>query len=824
MAQSEVSSYDSMRFDVGEEVFVAERGAVELKLEDLYSPDAGFGWTCAPRQYFSREELSRSRDTLTIDGAMAPRIEFQADVSPGDWLVTIWVDAGTEPESTLRVNIQKKPQTLGWYAFKRSSEPRKSLLNTYRVLQVMAKVRSEGISIELVGGEDEVRLLGFSLIRRTEPSTAGHRHLLNQLEEHGRFDNRDSISKLVTRIEESLPAESEDPFYAFWLERIKLLELADRYFSMRGWEWAKEESGLGMFDRLFQVVMLTDGLLCSAKETNDPLLGRAKYLRGRVLFWLSEQMWKSQNNDVALKDLKELYASHPEDKLLAMYAGKKVADSGYCDDLQLSSRPPAWSIRQREALCRMRHIAHWWVKERQAPNGEFGGKLGDDVELLRWWAPLVLSGDQTSQTGWQKLADGVWNSKYIHDGYARDVADVEHAAEFIADSACLISVFRDDPQYLDRLARSREHFENLWTGSTIKGHRFFRSAWFSSKEIATDEPKNRDLEYNSRATKAIRYLTLQRRDATTIRLLHEWSQAWVSAALRTDKGKPKGIIPASVRFSDEAFNGDEPTWYRANMHWHYFEWEHHAGSLILDQLLYTYCLTKDEALLRPMLLTLELIREEEKNISSDHSNAAPAGSRTWVAKQLIPNRLFWSVVEQWRFLTGDRRWDDLILRYGTHYGRFRLTKNEAYLEKGLEELLEGVRYNIPLKTTEALHTDRVYAPGYELLSAMLTGDGTRENLSPYFAVTWEKTSRDFTALVRDSGPTGLAAQLFVHSPEKQQVVMRLWQLSPGEYQLRVEAHEQELERTTILLSEKGQRILLDLPGDRLVTVLLESLH
>lgn len=38
-----------------------------------------------------------------------------------------------------------------------------------------------------------------------------------------------------------------------------------------------------------------------------------------------------------------------------------------------------------------------------------------------------------------------------------------------------------------------------------------------------------------------------------IKLLHEWSKTWRDLALRTDKG----IIPPSVRYPDEAINGDE---------------------------------------------------------------------------------------------------------------------------------------------------------------------------------------------------------------------------------------------------------------------------
>jgi hypothetical protein len=58
---------------------------------------------------------------------------------------------------------------------------------------------------------------------------------------------------------------------------------------MRGWEWANDETGLGLFDRLHQAVMLLDWLLNPGVIPNDPLVGRAMFMRGRRLYWLGEE-------------------------------------------------------------------------------------------------------------------------------------------------------------------------------------------------------------------------------------------------------------------------------------------------------------------------------------------------------------------------------------------------------------------------------------------------------------------------------------------------------------------------------------------------------
>ena len=808
-------------YDAGPSGSSVEAGVVELNLETAYTSEKGFGWTQGPLKGFSRRELSRSRNSMKIDGVSGPRLGFQADIVPGSWSLFLWVESGLEDASSLKLSIQGRERTLGWQAFRSPEEPRHEIQETYRVYQGTAEVSSEGFSFELIGGQDEVHLLGFSLIRSIDSLTEEHRRLMKQLSSAGRYSSAESLDDLSKQVDQELLKDRIDPFYALWKERLELLTLADRYFVMRGWEWANQETGLGIFDRLEQSVMLLDGFLSADTEQARPLTDRALFIRGRILYWLGEQASGTGEIAGGQRDLKKLYARYPDDKLLAMYTGETIDLPDECDCLEKTSDAPAWSVAQREALCRLRQIAHWWVEERQADNGEFGGKFGDDVEMLRWWAPLVLSGDEIAQRGWQKLANGVWESRHIHEGYARKVADVEHASEFISDTASMMAIFSDAPRFVDRLAYSAEHFENVWTGTTTKEHRFFRSAWFSSTAVATEEPKDRDLEFNSRAVKAIRYLMLRRPDPKVIKLLHEWSLAWVSAALRTDKGKPKGIIPASVRFTDEAFNGDEPSWYRANMYWDYFEWEHYAGSMMLDQLCFTYLLTKDEQLLQPMFLALDLIRSEEENVTGNEGASNKEGSRAWVASNLLRSGLFWSVVEQWRFFSGDSRWDDLILRHGTDYGRYRLSGDEHHLVAGLNRLLERVRYNTPMKTTEAIHTDRVYAPGSDHLKAMLTGDGVEQSSSPYFSVSWEQTDEDFTALVSETGRELLKVRLYSHSLDERQVVMRLWQLTPGEYQLRLEPQGQQPQEKSITVHERGQRVQLTLPARRLLRVSLE---
>jgi hypothetical protein len=819
-AERPLKDRDVVLFDPGPADSALEDGTIKLTHDSDYTPTIGFGWSNRPHQAFERPGLARSRTAWTIDGVAGKQFGFRADVDPGTWHVTLWLEASQTNGAWPQIAIQDEQRALHWQVFRPNDEPEDALDKVYRVFHCATSVGPEGLHFELVGGESEVRLLGISLVKRVDAAKPEHHDFLARVQAIGRDQAGEPLNGLLQQAEASLRENPTDAFYAIWRQRLAMLADAERYYTLRGWQSADEATGMGMFDRQYQAAMLLDALLTPNSDESHALADRAMYTRGKLLYWMAKEQGGVHEIAGAKRDLEALAKKYPNDEILAMYAGAQIDVPDPCDCLAPTVDAPAWSVAQREALCRLRELVHWWVNERQNAQGELGGKLRDDVEMLRWWAPLCLAGDTTAIQGWKKLADGVWQSKYVSDGYAKRIEDVEHAAEFIADTAPLMLVLSDKRRYAERLAYSAKHFESTWTGTKPNGNRFFFSAWFSASDLETDEPKGRDLEYNTRAVQPMRYLAWRHPDPKLVTLLHEWSTSWAEAAMRTDKGKPKGLIPASIRFVDEAFNGDGPNWYRADMHWDYFEWEHFAGALMLDQLLFTYTLTNDERLLEPMFLHLELIRSNELAAAGNEGVAPEEGSAAWAAAVLARSSDFWNVVEQWRFLTGDPRWDELITRHGTSYGRYRIDGDERHLVKQLHSLLNEVRYNTPLRTTEAMHTDRLYVPHVEFLKAMLTGDGIWGNLSPYYAVSWEKTDDNFTALVRNARPNRLEIDLFSHAMEDREIIMRVWQLEAGKYWLNLDANASDSRPQAVIIAERGQRIAIKTPSRRLLRIRL----
>ncbi len=142
----------------------------------------------------------------------------------------------------------------------------------------------------------------------------------------------------------------------------------------------------------------------------------------------------------------------------------------------------------------------------------------------------------------------------------------------------------------------------------------------------------------------------------------------------------------------------------------------------------------------------------------------------------------------------------------------------SFLEKELGNFLENVRYNSPLRTTEVLHTDRVYYPGSETIKAMLSGDGTFEGTSPYEYVSWENTDDYLTALVKDAGPEKLTVQLFSYSPDKLEITMWVWRLKKGKYNIEMKYENEKTKTIKTEVHKPGERIKLEIPSKELVTI------
>lgn len=801
-------------FDFGNEMMPSKEYAVQVAANASYTQELGYGWTSQNTSNFFQEKLTNARDAILIDGVEGNNLSFKADIPAGKWQAIVWFESGLTDSVETGLSINGNPLVLNLQYFSPHAEARTSIQKNYRVIQRAVEIEDSGIEIRTTNEKEPVILLAVSLIPLADGPLP--EKSLAEIKKAGVFNSDKNLDEVV----QEAAKQNNPALTAYWETQVQILQKGEEFFYLRGWSWATDSTNMSLFDHLHQSVMLFDGILDQPNAEKHPLYERALWYRGRLLYWLFLERGGVGEGLYAKRDLAKMLKLYPDEQLVGMYNGLEFDLPDAFDNLEAPKNAPEWAKLQWETLNRLKDIADWWVNEQQSENGEFGGKFGDDVEILRWWPPLILTGDKTAYLGWKRLADGVWNSNKVKDGYAKKPSDVEHSSEYISDTAPQMVIFNDSEEYADRLAFSAEYFANLWSGINDSGNRHFKSAWFSSSEVELEIPKNRDVTYNSRAMKAVRYYAWKTKDQATIENLIAWADSWLVASASTEKGKPVGIPPPSVEWPTAKINGDEPTWYLANMYWDYFDFNGSVG--IYDQLLFTWKMTQNEKYLQPMMSTLELLRKHS-NTNLLASENLEIGSEAWAANVITNKESFWSVVATWRFYSGDDTYDDLLKDYGGFYVKYRLTNDERYLEQAMLRYLESIRYNKPMFTTEAIHTDRVYITKDKRreaidLQAMITGDGIAESASPYGLISWEKASREVTFLVTDHTQKHLEISLYSFADAAEEINYRLWNLEKGTYSITLDGSELD----DLIIAENGTRGTFSLPNNALITLRIEK--
>ncbi|MEM6319060.1 MAG: hypothetical protein AAF960_15410 [Bacteroidota bacterium] len=798
--------------------FGSEKAEGYTSIDATQSP-ANFRWIKPPTGDFQMERYQGWRFPHWQDGVVAPNLQWESTLPNGTYEVQLFLNAGMEMTSTWRIGLQKDTlQPANLHPVRNGPESPRVMNAHVKIWRGQVAVKDQRLSIYLTGGQDSIRLLAchiLPVLTKSQSLTNQQQWLLGMLSEYGTFSHKPvSLLPLLDNLKSTLEKDPSDAWTFKYYREATWLHLAETFKTARGWQWSKSRYQMSMIQLFQQGQMLLEPII---QQPDHPLYERALWLRGRFCFHLGREYRHVPDKQQAAKDFAQLLNQYPQDTLLRMYAGEHFYQQSSLP--KIAGHAPDWSQQQAIALHHLRRLVHYWVQKRQAPNGEMGGKYGDDVEALRFWYPLFYLGDSLAITGLKRLANGVWNSDVLQDGFSKHIADVEHSSEFISDTAPVMIAVSDDKKIHERALPTARYFDQLWSEKDPDGDVFFKSSWYSSTEVDERPPRNRDVPMNSRTMKVLRYYLWRYPESTAIKnTLYDWSKGWVKLAKSTAKGKPKGVLPASYRPSDGAINGDEPNWFEANMYWPYYDFG--GDVLLLDQLFFISQYVEDQDLHYPIEAAIQLVNQYR-------AQDGEPGSPAWTAAQFIKRNSFHALAGQWRLLTNDPRYDDLFAQYGSPYLQYRLNGTTKGLEKALATFNENMSYNWEMMTEETWFTDRIYAssPNFEgrvnadLLKTMLTGDLNASGTSPYMAVTWEGTSSGFTALVEEATKQSLQVALFDHQPQTTPTTIRLWNLQKGKYQLTLNDEVQQV----FELKAAGQRLAFLLPQAELVTLRVELL-
>jgi hypothetical protein len=504
---------------------------------------------------------------------------------------------------------------------------------------------------------------------------------------------------------------------------------------------------------------------------------------------------------------------------------------------------PKWASQQNQLLQRIQETIHYWVNERMDSRGLLGGGLGDDVEALRWWTPgVVLGDDPTTISGWKRMSEAAWAST-DGTGYSAHMDDVEHSAEPTGDPLPMLALLNyhtaDMAKTQDRLGKTLPIFRDLWTTTTPEGFRTFKGYYFNNKQIT----RPGDVAYNIRAIKPLVWAAWVDPAQEELRgLLVDYARNWRHATMTEAGGKPKGIVPVLVKEGYTEFKeAGAKDWVQPG----YQTYKYPGGYVAkaYELMLAAYEMSGDKTLLEPIQFALTELRKVPEN--DGDAAKYELGGFDWALRSGV--KFIGVAGGDYRTITGDKSFDDVLMRWGPANVRYRIMAEHAaspaqfsqalaVLEQRLESGLEIMNSNPELRTTMMQSTDRIYAAGSLILTSMATGLAVPDSdlrggeiVWPTFAVTWKGTDSQVAALVTEASPEKLEVLLYNFAPAPRALKPLVWRLKPGDYTLALSETDssgftvtKELFKRPQAISGTGQEVAFELPAQTPVRLSLST--
>jgi len=486
---------------------------------------------------------------------------------------------------------------------------------------------------------------------------------------------------------------------------------------------------------------------------------------------------------------------------------------------------PEWVRAIYPAYANLIDLSEWWINYRQEPEGTIGGGWGDDVEmvgLFGYYGYISRDASPLCIQGTNHLVNGVWNLSEVDPeiGYCAPCADAEHSAEWTGNTlGMMMQIDYGNPLWTERSMKTGKLIRDLWTGINDKGRRHFRANFLGATEVGTGDQAN-DSFINYRAVSPATSVLAYNNNPTILKLYTELADAWVADAMSTERGKPKGVIPAQVSWPDGILGGtNSPNWWTGShplgtVNYDWWNEKTNTGQrykgLLIVLLNAVYDQTRDAKYFEPFRLEYELAAKhgyepdpslkkskKQKLDPSDPGAKAEPGSDLWVAAR-IQNAESW--IEAQRKIRGRQGALEMI------------RTKEDVIERG-RFCMEHMRKAWPISTSEAGPTDRVGFGGIIDPFFIYTG-GSFGGPLLRGAFTYENTTKDFAAAVLGADAQGAKILYYSMAPDTREIGLVPWEFEPGaKYKLRYgvdeddnESIDKTVEERDFVYQQRGQWI------------------
>ena len=518
-----------------------------------------------------------------------------------------------------------------------------------------------------------------------------------------------------------------------------------------------------------------EGLLRDFKP-KTPLFLQALLYQGRHHYWKAVEGNYPQGIEISKKMFEEILRQNPEHRLARMYLGRPV-EPLTADLKPVPDDAPEWAVAGREAMYWTRRMVHWWLDNRQAPDGQLGGGWSDDVEFSKTWSFYCLAlDDDNVRRSLTKIADNIWHCPDVANGYFAGtpeywhLVDVEHGAEWMSFSQPQMMLARyGDPRYIERNMQLIRNMDFL-TGINAAGHRHFKAYYFSHEVLHPRRLHHCDIPENGRYTKPGIYIGWYSRHPRVMRWFREWGDAWVHHSLDTKLGKPSGFFPSEVVYETGQVGGISGKWYRiAGYPGYDFAGGSWTTKHLMGQLIANAKLFGNPRYVEPIRRIVQW--------KKDHKDApyGPEGSDGWILRKETHGEEMWS------------RWERLRDGWKAP-GRFEP------LVKKLREISALHASTWEMNTQEVIATDRVPVqarPSPVLMNMYTGGSGGMQAYYPDSAVTWGNVGLQAVPMVLEADRRHL--KILIHSFDQQQrmITMRPLELDTGVYEVRIDGERHE---------------------------------
>ena len=482
----------------------------------------------------------------------------------------------------------------------------------------------------------------------------------------------------------------------------------------------------------------------------------------RQLDWMSMDFASARRNfssvDETFRLVEGLLQSRPKDPLGLSFKGVLQPDSippEYREEPAPSPAHPQWAVQQKRLVDHFRHIAHWWIDNRQLRSGAFGGRLQGDTRLAAHWPGIALMDGPAPRLKQSlvslieaRLRDGT-----LEMGLNRQVQPVRQAYLAGLNLAPMLTLLDyGNPRWIEMLMETSRHLDRL-TSANPADHRHFQSSRMSATESVRQGIHAREEAWSPLLWHSALMLADYNRNPILVDQLTEY------AAARLDHWKKDRYprLSLAIRFpTDETVSRGLP------------------GPPLLDLIWGVFRVTGDPEFLWPL----------RKLVKSGHADTAQTVSARWQpflseAAGAAPFLHLLPKLNLWNRHLHFREAGLLARQYA-----YEATGRKDYLLDYQAALLKHLEQNRILLTEAELSPAGVHIPHRATQRARLGGIAhADQQIYAGHVLSWENTRGQVAALVSLAKPDELDVTVFNLGETLHDVQLRVWQLENGTYEV-----------------------------------------